>query len=69
MIYQILTKYKTLFSAKTDGAGNYEHVIELRELKAIVRRSYLVPLNLRSQVEHELNEMLRDGIIERSVSS
>lgn len=68
-VYDTLCKFKTLFSAKQTAAGHYQHEIKLSDPKAVVRRSYPVPLSLRKAVEEELDGMLREGIIERSVSS
>lgn len=63
-----LARFQNLFKAKNTSAGQYEHTIKLKDRKTVVRRSYPVPIHLRKAVERELEEMLREGIIERSVS-
>ena len=63
-----ISKFKRLFSEKAIGGGTYEHQITLTNPTAIVRRSYPIPLRLRKSVEQELDAMLKNGVIERSVS-
>lgn len=43
--------------------------MKLKNLNTVVRRSYPVRLGLRTAVERELDEMLQDNIMERSVSA
>ena len=65
---QTIFRFKRLFSEKSIGGGTYEHQIKLTNPKAIVRRSYPIPLRLRKAVERELDAILKDGVIERSIS-
>lgn len=68
LFYELLSKYRHLFSDRPGCVMHYEHVIKPKTDKPFVRRSYPVPLSKRAAVERELKEMLDAGIIERSSS-
>ena len=68
IVEELVRKFKRLFSCKGEGAGDYVHEIRLKDTRAVVRRSYPVPFALREEVGREINDMLVNGIIERSTS-
>jgi len=64
----LLIKHKEIFSDKPGCINSYIHKITLNSSKPFVRRSYPIPIKYRTVVEEEINKMIRDGIIKRSVS-
>jgi len=64
----LLVKHKNIFSDKPGCINSYVHKITLNSSKPFVKRSYPIPIKYRTAVEEEINNMIRDGIIERSVS-
>lgn len=68
-LQQLLYKYQSLFSDKAGCTSIYEHSIKLIQNKSYVRKSYPIPLKLRESVNREIEDMLKEGIIERSNSS
>ena len=67
-VEELVRKFKRLFSCKVEGSGDYVHGIRLKDTRTVVRRSYPVPWALREAVGREINDMLANGIIERSTS-
>lgn len=67
-VRHLIQKYEPLFSDKPGCVSIYEHKIVVNQKEAIVRKSYPVPLALRSAVDEEVKRMLDMGVIERSNS-
>jgi transposase InsO family protein len=67
-IINLLVRYKNLFSDKPGCTTIYEHKIRLTSDRPFLRKTYPIPFALRDAVDLEIQEMLKVGIIERSVS-
>lgn len=65
---KLLCQYEHLFSDEVGCAKIYEHSIKLATNKPFVKRSYPIPLKYREAVDLELQNMLRERVIERSNS-
>ena len=64
----LLVRKQALFVEKVGCALGYQYKIKLTKENPIIHKSYSVPLGLREQVKNKIDEMLKAGIIERSVS-
>ncbi|XP_046422345.1 uncharacterized protein LOC124180641 [Neodiprion fabricii] len=67
-VINLILHHKEHFSEKPGCTNIYEHKIRLINDKPFIRRSYPIPIALKSAVDLEIREMLRSGIIERSIS-
>lgn len=65
---KLLLSFTDIFSEKPGLTPLYQHEIKLIDRKPFVRKSYPVPFALRPQVEKKLEEMVKEGIIERTSS-
>ena len=64
----LLRKYETLFTEKPEGTTIYTHELRIIKNKPFVKRLYPVPFALRKAVGTEIQNMLTNGIIDRSTS-
>lgn len=67
-LFQLILKYKNIFSDKPGCIKNYEHEIRLKNDKAIIQKNYPVPLAKREKVRKKLAELEELKIIEQAIS-
>ena len=66
--WEVLKKYKDIFSKKHGRISIYEHELKIKDNKSFIIKTYPIPMKLRSLVTTELNNLLKLGIIRRSNS-
>ena len=64
-IRKILNKYANTINDKPGRTKIIEHKIELKENKTFKAKEYIVPQKYKSEVNKELETLLRDGLIEK----
>lgn len=64
----VMMTFKDLYSTKPGLTQLYQHEIQLSNHQPFARKSYPVPFALRPAVEEKLDEMINQGIIERTSS-
>lgn len=69
ILRQLLDKHSDIFSDTPKLTNTYTHKIEVTDESKFVRRTYPIPIHHQHQVELEIQEMLKNGIIERSNSN
>nr|CAD2188177.1 unnamed protein product [Meloidogyne enterolobii] len=66
---EIICKYKHVFTEKSDYKGSIKHDINLEPGKGpIASRQYRVPMTMKEEIKKQVEQMLKDGIIEHSNS-
>lgn len=68
-ILDIFIKHKGLFNEESRITKVYEHWLDVKETKPFNVKTYPIPYKHREQVKQEINKMLNDGIIEKSVTN
>ena len=68
ILFNLLWGNRRVFVEKQGPALGYEHHLRVLTSKPTVRKHYPVPFAFREEVRKAIEEMLRLGIIERSVS-
>jgi len=63
-LLDLTTKYKNVFTDRLGHTDITEHRIVVRDETPCYQPSYSIPEALRDQVQHELAEMERSGVIE-----
>ena len=66
--WEVLKKYKDIFSKKPGRISIYEHELKIKNDKPFIIKTYPIPMRLRELVTAELNKLLELGIIRRSNS-
>ena len=66
--WEVLKKYKDIFSKKPGRLSIYEHELKIKYDKPFIIKTYPIPMRLRELVTAELNKLLELGIIRRSNS-
>ena len=66
--WEVLKKYRDIFSKKPGRISIYEHELKIKDDKPFVIKTYPIPMRLRELVTAELNKLLELGIIRRSNS-
>lgn len=67
LLYVILKNIK-VFSGKPGRAKNYEHKINVKDSKAIIRKNYPIPITKLEKVRNRIKELKRENILEDSDS-
>lgn len=68
-ILEIMHKHENLFNKTPRIANHYQHKIEIESNKPFICKRYPIPYKYKEQVEKELEEMEKDGIIEKAVTN
>ncbi|KAK9887623.1 hypothetical protein WA026_023582 [Henosepilachna vigintioctopunctata] len=68
-IKYVLNKYKRLFDQENRIARAYVHKLEMHNIENFKAKNYPIPYRYRKEVYKELQEMQRNGIIEKCNSS
>lgn len=64
-----LLPFSDVFSTQPGLTSVYQHEIRLHDLTPFAKKSYPVPFALRNTVEAKLEEMIQQGVIERTSSA
>lgn len=65
-ISEVLERNKEVFSENPGLLKGYEHEIKTVDHKPFKDHSYPIPYSLRDQVQEVINDMVTEGIIERT---
>lgn len=65
-VKRIIEKYRGLIVKENRIAKNYVHKLEVKDIENFKAKNYPVPYKYKQQVNEEIQEMLRGGIIEHS---
>ena len=68
-INNIIQEYSDVFSNLPGHTNTVDHKIELNCSEPVISKVYPVPVHLRTHFDTEVNDLLKQGIIERSISS
>ena len=68
-VTEILQKYEELYNEEMRITNVYEHSLKVNEDMPYNSRTYPIPYMYRKQVAKEIDEMLKQGIIERSTTN
>lgn len=63
-VQELIKRYKSLINYVPRIAGNYVHKLLVDESKPFKYKNYPIPYNYRAKVNKEINNMLKDNIIE-----
>ena len=68
IFWEILKKYKDIFSKKPGRLAIYEHELKIKDDKPFIIKTYPISMKLRELVTSEIDNLLELGIIRRSKS-
>lgn len=65
-VKKLIMKYRELVTKENRIAKNYVHTLEVKEIGNFKAKTYPIPYKYKEQVNEEISEMLKKGIIEKS---
>lgn len=65
-LFQLLVKYRSIFSDRPGRVQGYEHQIELHNYEPFFLKSFPVPFVYRNQVKEQIREMEEWGVIRKA---
>lgn len=65
-VQSLIEKFSNVFSNKPGLTNAYKHKIKLNDNKPLHRKSYPIPFKYQEAVNNKIEEMVEEGIIERS---
>lgn len=65
---ELINQYSNIFRKEPGRVNCYQHNLEVSDNTAVIQRTYPIPLHYRDQVDKEIENMLKCGIIERASS-
>lgn len=67
-LLDLLCKYIDIFKEKSGRCNCYKYELQVKTDKPILKRNYNVPFQLIEQVDQEIDRMIRENIIEETIT-